>query len=51
MSPNIKSLAMSNVYTTMLALSIGAVLATACYVAYMCLTHYGTILQIIQVRR
>ena len=50
MSPKDKVSAMSNVYTTLLALAVASVIATTAVVAYNCLTQYGTILQIIQVK-
>lgn len=33
----------SNLYTVILALAFGVVLATATYVTYACYTRYGTI--------
>jgi hypothetical protein len=36
----------SNLYTALLALGVGIVLATAAFVAYMCYFQYGTIWKI-----
>lgn len=33
----------SNLYTAILAVAFGAVVATAAYVAFQCYTQYGTI--------
>jgi hypothetical protein len=33
----------SNLYTVVLAVAVGVVLATSAYVAYACYTQYGTI--------
>lgn len=35
-----------NLYTVILAVALCSVLATAGYVAYMCMTQYGTIFSI-----
>lgn len=48
MSPTLKSRAAkagvpSNLYTAVLAVAFGVVLATAAFVAYMCFSRYGTI--------
>jgi len=37
-----------NLYTAILAVAFGAVIATAGFVAYMCQTQYGTIFSIPQ---
>lgn len=47
MSPNgplrtAKLVGRDNLYTALLAIAVGAVLATAGFVAYMCYTQYGT---------
>jgi biopolymer transport protein ExbB/TolQ len=41
-----KTVATSNIYTIILAVAFGLVVATAAYVAYMCYTQYGTIWKI-----
>ena len=41
-----KSIAPSNLYTIILALALGIVLATAAFVAYKCHFQYGTIFKI-----
>jgi len=50
MSPNGKvggrKVASDNLYTIILALAFGAVLATAAFVAYKCNLQYGTIFTI-----
>lgn len=49
MSPNGKAPgggASSNVYTILLALAFGIVLATAAFVAYKCNLQYGTIFSV-----
>jgi hypothetical protein len=38
--------AMSNIYTVILAVAFGIVLATAAYAAYKCYFDYGTLFQI-----
>ena len=51
MSPGVqicgpKVSAPDNIYTVILALAFGIVLATAAFVAYKCQVQYGTIFQI-----
>ena len=46
MSPGKKSVAMSNLYTAILALAVGVVIATAAFVAYKCFNDYETIFKI-----
>jgi hypothetical protein len=51
MSPEVqmrggKPAAASNLYTIILALAFGVVLATAAYVAYKCYFDYGTLFKI-----
>lgn len=41
-----KILAVDNLYTVILALALGIVLATAGFVAYKCWFQYGTLYQI-----
>jgi hypothetical protein len=41
-----KVVASSNLYTAILALAFGIVLATAAFVAYKCYFQYGTIFKI-----
>jgi hypothetical protein len=41
-----KIAALSNLYTIILALACGTVLATALFVLYKCLTQYGTFYKI-----
>jgi hypothetical protein len=38
--------AMSNLYTALLAIAFGVILATAVFVAYKCYFGYGTLFQI-----
>ena len=38
----------SNVYTAFLGVSLGLLVATAAFVAYMCLSQYGTLFSIPQ---
>ena len=42
-SQGVKPSVPSNLYTAVLAVAFGVVLATAAYVAVACLTRYGTI--------
>jgi hypothetical protein len=51
MSPDVqlrggKPVPLSNLYTVILAVAFGVVLATAAFVAYMCYTQYQTIFKI-----
>jgi len=50
MSPN-KPVAISNLYTAILALATGAVFATAVYVAIKCLGDYNTLFKIVESSR
>lgn len=45
-SPGGKVVVPSNLYTVILALAFGVVIATAAFVAYMCYFQYGTIFKI-----
>jgi hypothetical protein len=36
----------NNLYTAILALAVGAVVATACFVVFMCYQQYGVYLKI-----
>ena len=51
MSPIKKSIAVSDLYTAILALAGGVVLATAIFVAVKCSTDYGTIFTIVESAR
>ena len=51
MAANKKTGAISNVYTAILALVTGTVLATAVFVAMKCMTDYDTIFKIVEVAR
>jgi hypothetical protein len=51
MSPTKKTIAPSNLYTAVLALATGVVLATAVFVAFKCFTDYGTIFKIVEAAR
>ena len=51
MSPGKKIIAPSNLYTAVLALATGVVLATAVFVAYKCFADYGTIFKIAEAAR
>ena len=46
-----KMVAISNIYTALLALALGAVCGAAVFVAFKCLTQYETIFKIVQVGR
>jgi hypothetical protein len=51
MSPDVqlrggKPVAFSNIYTIILAVAFGVVLATAAFVAYKCYFDYGTLFKI-----
>jgi hypothetical protein len=43
-----KGFSISNVYTALLAMALGAVCATAGLVVFKCFVQYGTVLKIIQ---
>ena len=43
-----KTIAVSDLYTAVLALATGVVLATSVFVAYQCKMDYGTILKIVE---
>ena len=45
-NPGGKIAAPSNLYTVILVLALGVVIATAAFVAYMCYFQYGTIFKI-----
>ena len=47
MAANKNSNAMSDVYTAMLALASGVVLATAIFVAFQCYSQYETVFKIV----
>ncbi len=51
MSPIKKPVASSDVYTAIVAIAFGAVIATAAYVAFTCYTNYGTIFSIVEATR
>jgi len=44
-----KMLVFSNVYTALLAIALGAVIATSAFVALMCLAQYSTFFKIAQI--
>jgi hypothetical protein len=48
MSPTPKVIASSNLYTVVLALACGIVIATAGLVAYKCWFDYGTLFKILE---
>ncbi len=45
-APSVKPVASSNIYTVVLAIALGVVLATAALVAYKCYLQYGTFFKI-----
>ena len=46
-----KTVALSDLYTALLALALGAVCSTAAFVALRCLVQYETVLKIVEVTR
>ena len=46
MAPKKKNFAVNDLYTALLALAVGAVLATAVFVAVKCIMDYGTIFKV-----
>jgi hypothetical protein len=42
----VKPVALSNLYTVILALAFGVVLATAAFIAYKCYIYYGFLFKI-----
>ena len=48
MSPMKNTIAVSDLYTAVLALAAGVVLATAVFVAFQCKVDYGTIFKIVE---
>lgn len=51
MSPKKKTIAVSDLYTAILALAASVVLATAVFVAYKCYVDYETIFKIVEAAR
>jgi len=51
MSPNGRRTAFNNLYTAILALVTGVVIATAVFVTVKCLVDYGTIFKIVEAVR
>jgi hypothetical protein len=51
MSPSRKTIAPNNLYTALLALALGVVVATTIFIAVKCYTDYGTIFKIVELSR
>ena len=51
MSPAKKTAIPNNIYTAILALAMGVVLATAVFVAYKCYADYDTIFKVMEAAR
>ena len=51
MSPKNKPVAISDLYSAVLALAAASVLATAIFVAIKCFADYGTVFKIVELSR
>jgi len=51
MSPAKNTSVPNNIYTAILALATGVVLATAVFIAYKCYADYGTIFKVMEAAR